>query len=108
MDKKFNIKAHAPTPWQESAYEGGWPGIRDKEGRLLYKSSLNINGLDTYTVRAVNCHEGLVKALKLFADAFETDFILNGEIVDSPAQIWRPIVILYRQAKAALLKAKGA
>ena len=49
----------------------------------------------------------LYDALELFVDVFGTDFVLNGKIVDKPAQIWWPIVVIYKAAKKALAKAEG-
>jgi hypothetical protein len=58
-------------------------------------------------ITTYNYYDNLLETSKLFVDLFEADFVRNGEIVDSPAQAWIPLLVLYRKFKTAIAKAEG-
>lgn len=51
------------------------------------------------------------RSLQIFVEDFirdfETDFVLNGRIVDNPDKLWSPLVDLYKAAKDAMESVGG-
>ena len=79
---------HSPLPWSHSAYEGGWDGVRDKDGILVLKLAYNNPENATFIAEAVNSHARLtadraklVEACRLVIERLEGDPSALGNMI---------------------------
>lgn len=68
---------------------------------VLTEAADALERLEAENARLREALDETTEFARMFVADFETDFVLNGVIVDSPNSLWSPLEAVYRNAQEA-------